>query len=140
MRINGGSMQSIYKHSSLTQALLRARWRTLLTHGSQQPTTDSLATYLVLTSTTNSPASPPMQSPKNLHYMTYPSTTRWPHMNVNARRRIGTSSAPHGSSGKVSSEGSLTTYLTPLMNNTIPSWSIISWQTATSHPSISWNI
>ncbi len=130
------------KHSSSMQALLRARWRTSLTHGAsqQQMATDFLATYSVTTITTNSPASPPTQSLRNPHCTTHPSTTGHPHMNVNARRRIGTSSAPRGSSGKVSSEGSLITYMTPLTNSTIPSWSIPSWHTAMSLHSRSCNI
>jgi hypothetical protein len=65
-------------------------------------------------------ASPPTQSPWNLHDTAHPSTIR-PHTKVNARKRIATSSTPLGSSGKVSSKGSPVTYVTPLTNSTIPS-------------------
>jgi hypothetical protein len=116
-----GQRKATTTHSSSMQALLRARWRTSPTHGAsqQQTTTDSSATYSVSMSTTNSPASPPTQSWQNPCCMTNPSTTQCPHANVNARRRIGTSSAPCGSSGKVYSKGLSITYVTPLTNSTI---------------------
>ncbi len=117
-RVHGRPTQSNYEALKSNASALTSKVEDITYAGSKSGTDDYglLSNILGVDNTTNLLASPPMRSLRNPHC-----TTRCPHTNINARRRIGTSSAPRGSSGKVSSEGLAITYMMPLTNSTIPS-------------------